>query len=99
MQVNGGQAVEDLQKLATIKISTQDSYVVLLQGNSELMLGFYNVQWFPIVSWSFRSPRLSDLMDYYRFIEISIKECRSNGIDCKIHGLSIIGRNRWELNR
>ena len=36
-----------------------------------------------------------DQMDYYRFIELSIKECRSNGIDCKIHGLSIVGRNRF----
>ena len=33
VQVTGGQSVEDLQKLATIKISAQDSYVVLLQGN------------------------------------------------------------------
>ena len=29
---------------------------------------------------------------YYRFIEIHVKACKSNGIDCKIRGLSIIGR-------
>lgn len=33
---------------------------------------------------------------YHRYIEIAIKQCRSSGIDCKIHGLSIIGRVRAE---
>ena len=31
---------------------------------------------------------------YYRFIEVAIKQCRQSGIDCKIHGLSVIGRFR-----
>ncbi|KAL5011340.1 hypothetical protein ScPMuIL_009891 [Solemya velum] len=35
---------------------------------------------------------LQDMNDYQRFIEISIKQCRSSGIDCKVHGLSITGR-------
>ena len=34
------------------------------------------------------------LFQHYRFIEIAIKQCRQSGIDCKIHGLSIIGRYR-----
>ena len=29
---------------------------------------------------------------YYKLIEIQIKTCKSNGIDCKVHGLSVIGR-------
>lgn len=33
-------------------------------------------------------------LQYYRYIEIAIKQCRQSGIDCKIHGLSIIGRYR-----
>lgn len=33
---------------------------------------------------------------YHRYIEIAIKQCRSSGIDCKVHGLSIIGRIRAE---
>lgn len=33
---------------------------------------------------------------YHRYIEIAIKQCRSSGIDCKIHGLSILGRIRAE---
>ncbi|XP_064637694.1 E3 ubiquitin-protein ligase HERC2-like isoform X2 [Lineus longissimus] len=37
---------------------------------------------------------LQDINEYYRFIEISIRQCKSSGIDCKIHGLSIQGRLR-----
>lgn len=33
-------------------------------------------------------------LQYYRFIEIAIKQCRSSGIDCKVHGLSIVGRRK-----
>jgi len=27
---------------------------------------------------------------------VAIKQCRSSGIDCKIHGLSLVGRIRAE---
>uniref|UniRef100_A0A8C9RA53 E3 ubiquitin-protein ligase HERC2 n=1 Tax=Scleropages formosus TaxID=113540 RepID=A0A8C9RA53_SCLFO len=37
---------------------------------------------------------LNDCTEYHRYIEIAIKQCRSSGIDCKIHGLSIVGRIR-----
>ena len=36
----------------------------------------------------------SVMFQCYHFIEISIKQCKSSGIDCKVHGLSIIGRLR-----
>nr|XP_057930109.1 E3 ubiquitin-protein ligase HERC2 isoform X3 [Doryrhamphus excisus] len=39
---------------------------------------------------------LSDCTEYHRYIEIAIKQCRSSGIDCKIHGLGIVGRIRAE---
>ncbi|XP_028301238.1 E3 ubiquitin-protein ligase HERC2 isoform X2 [Gouania willdenowi] len=39
---------------------------------------------------------LSDCAEYHRYIEIAIKQCRSSGIDCKIHGLNIVGRIRAE---
>ncbi|KAB5583793.1 hypothetical protein PHYPO_G00099730 [Pangasianodon hypophthalmus] len=39
---------------------------------------------------------LNDCTEYHRYIEIAIKQCRSSGIDCKIHGLSIVGRIRAE---
>uniref|UniRef100_A0A8C6IVD5 HECT-type E3 ubiquitin transferase n=1 Tax=Melopsittacus undulatus TaxID=13146 RepID=A0A8C6IVD5_MELUD len=41
-------------------------------------------------------PLLNDCTEYHRYIEIAIKQCRSSGIDCKIHGLSILGRIRAE---
>ena len=29
---------------------------------------------------------------FYRFIEIAIRQCKSSGIDCKVHGLTIRGQ-------
>lgn len=29
----------------------------------------------------------------YRFIEVAIKQCRNGGIDCKVHGIQLVGRN------
>ena len=34
------------------------------------------------------------MFQYFRYIEIGIKQCRSSGIDCKVHGLTILGRLR-----
>ncbi|XP_012892587.1 PREDICTED: E3 ubiquitin-protein ligase HERC2-like, partial [Dipodomys ordii] len=39
---------------------------------------------------------LNDCTEYHRYIEIAIKQCRSSGIDCKIHGLVLLGRIRAE---
>jgi len=33
---------------------------------------------------------------YYSVVEIAIRQCRSSGIDCKIHGLAVRGRLRSE---
>ncbi|XP_045543165.1 E3 ubiquitin-protein ligase HERC2 isoform X2 [Salmo salar] len=41
-------------------------------------------------------PLLNDCTEYHRYIEIAIKQCRSSGIDCKIHCLGIVGRIRAE---
>ncbi|XP_019484450.1 PREDICTED: E3 ubiquitin-protein ligase HERC2 [Hipposideros armiger] len=41
-------------------------------------------------------PLLNDCTEYHRFVEIAIKQCRSSGIDCKIHGLVLLGRIRAE---
>lgn len=54
-------------------------------------------------------------IQYYPIIEINISKCRNNGIDCKIHGMSIVGvkkqchgelktsvsflANDWDLNQ
>ncbi|KAL1138806.1 hypothetical protein AAG570_008868, partial [Ranatra chinensis] len=37
---------------------------------------------------------LSDIKEYYPFIEIAIKHCWNGGIDCKIHALYITGRKK-----
>ncbi|MEE6507644.1 hypothetical protein FKM82_027611 [Ascaphus truei] len=39
---------------------------------------------------------LSDCTEYHRYIEVAIKQCRSSGIDCKIHELSMMGQIRAE---
>ncbi|XP_027882785.1 E3 ubiquitin-protein ligase HERC2 isoform X2 [Xiphophorus couchianus] len=39
---------------------------------------------------------LTDCTEFHRYIEIAIKQCRSSGIDCKIHGLRMVGRIRAE---
>ena len=31
-------------------------------------------------------------MQYVKYIEIGIKECKSGGIDCRVHGLAITGK-------
>ncbi|XP_015606913.1 E3 ubiquitin-protein ligase HERC2 isoform X2 [Cephus cinctus] len=42
---------------------------------------------------------LQDVKEYYPCIEISIKQCRNGGIDCKIHGLHIVGRKKLYENQ
>ncbi|XP_077983839.1 E3 ubiquitin-protein ligase HERC2-like [Glandiceps talaboti] len=37
---------------------------------------------------------LQDLTEYHRFIEIAICQCKSSGIDCKVHGIHLVGRMR-----
>lgn len=37
---------------------------------------------------------LSDLKEYYRFIEVNVLQCRNGGIDCRVHGFNIVGRQR-----
>ncbi|XP_070553640.1 E3 ubiquitin-protein ligase HERC2-like isoform X2 [Ptychodera flava] len=35
---------------------------------------------------------LQDQTEYYRYVEIAIRQCKSSGIDCKVHGIQVIGR-------
>jgi E3 ubiquitin-protein ligase HERC2 len=37
---------------------------------------------------------LSDIKEYFKYIEISILECRNGGVDCRVHGLYLVGRHR-----
>jgi E3 ubiquitin-protein ligase HERC2 len=56
------------------------------------MLVFSTAPVFNDVSWNLNM--FVSYFQYYRFIEISIRQCKSSGIDCKIHGLSIQARIR-----
>ncbi|XP_077868707.1 E3 ubiquitin-protein ligase HERC2-like [Saccoglossus kowalevskii] len=35
---------------------------------------------------------LQDVTEYHRFMEIAIRQCKSSGIDCKVHGVYMTGR-------
>lgn len=39
-------------------------------------------------------PLLSDLKHHYTWIELGIKHCRNNGIQCRVHSLNIVGRRK-----
>ncbi|KAL8607282.1 hypothetical protein ACOMHN_047613 [Nucella lapillus] len=39
---------------------------------------------------------ISDLSEFYELFEVGIRQCRNSGIDCKIHGLSIVAHRRSE---
>lgn len=41
---------------------------------------------------------ISELKEFYRFVEINILQCRNGGIDCRVHGLSINGRLRTDCD-
>lgn len=50
--------------------------------------------WVSIKNSDTNVPLLSDLRQYYKWIEIVIKQCRNNGIQCKVHGANITGRRK-----
>ncbi|XP_025832237.1 E3 ubiquitin-protein ligase HERC2 [Agrilus planipennis] len=37
---------------------------------------------------------LCNMNEYYPLIEVAVVKCRNGGIDCKIHGLSVVGSKR-----
>ncbi|XP_015113813.1 E3 ubiquitin-protein ligase HERC2 [Diachasma alloeum] len=42
---------------------------------------------------------LQNMREYYSCIEIAIKQCRNGGIDCKVHGLQILGKKKLFENQ
>lgn len=50
--------------------------------------------WVSVNSCDTAVPLLTEMKQYYQYIEIVIKQCRNNGIQCKVHGLNIIGRKK-----
>ena len=44
----------------------------------------------------YSDPHCSNADFLLRYLEIGIKQCRNGGIDCKMHGLQVIGKKRSE---
>uniref|UniRef100_A0A182IU73 HECT-type E3 ubiquitin transferase n=1 Tax=Anopheles atroparvus TaxID=41427 RepID=A0A182IU73_ANOAO len=85
-----------VQSLAIIvdpdDFSHMPSLVVVRVGCSHLTLK--DLCWVSISPTDVTVPLLTDCKQYYRWIEIRIKQCRNNGIQCKVHGLSIVGKRK-----
>lgn len=85
--VSGGETVATLKEIRTINVGDTESILTILSDASEVKSRFSAA-----VSVLQLAPFNCTWKQYYRFIEISVKHCKSNGIDCRVHGLSIIGR-------
>ncbi|KFB50142.1 hypothetical protein ZHAS_00018200 [Anopheles sinensis] len=85
-----------VQSLAIIvdpdDFSHMPSLVVVRVGCSQVTLK--DLCWVSISPTDVTVPLLTDCKQYYRWIEIRIKQCRNNGIQCKVHGLSIVGKRK-----
>lgn len=94
----GGSSLNNLIELKTININPTDTNALLLNDCTEVgcLLMSSSFYYYIIYFLSFNSNFMMSFPQYHRYIEIAIKQCRSSGIDCKVHGLSIIGRIRAE---
>ncbi|XP_065364219.1 probable E3 ubiquitin-protein ligase HERC2 [Calliphora vicina] len=72
--------------------SHMPSLVVTRVGDSIGNLKEYS--WISIKNTDTTVALMTDVRQYYPWIEIVIKQCRNNGIQCKVHSLNIIGRRK-----
>lgn len=72
--------------------SHMPSLVVVRVGDS--IENLRDFSWVSIKNSDTNVTLLSDLRQYYQWIEIVIKQCRNNGIQCKVHGINITGRRK-----
>uniref|UniRef100_A0A182QWD0 HECT-type E3 ubiquitin transferase n=1 Tax=Anopheles farauti TaxID=69004 RepID=A0A182QWD0_9DIPT len=72
--------------------SHMPSLVVIRVGDDSFSMT--DLRWVSINPTAVTMPLLVDCKQYYRWIEIRIKQCRNNGIQCRVHGLSIVGKRR-----
>ncbi|XP_052902276.1 probable E3 ubiquitin-protein ligase HERC2 [Anopheles moucheti] len=72
--------------------SHMPSLVVVRVGDDSFSMT--DLRWVSINSTTVTMPLLTDCKQYYRLIEIRIKQCRNNGIQCRVHGLSIVGKRK-----
>ncbi|XP_030381589.1 probable E3 ubiquitin-protein ligase HERC2 [Scaptodrosophila lebanonensis] len=81
----------------TLRVSPEDhshmpSLVEVRVGECVDSLKEYT--WIPIKSTATSVLLMQDVRHYFPWIEIVIKQCQNNGIQCKVHGLEIVGRRQ-----
>ncbi|XP_055844671.1 probable E3 ubiquitin-protein ligase HERC2 isoform X2 [Episyrphus balteatus] len=72
--------------------SHMPSLIVTRVGDSIPNLKEYS--WVSVKNSDVNVSLMNDVRQYYQYVEIVIKHCRNNGIQCKVHGINIIGRRR-----
>ncbi|KAG5682896.1 hypothetical protein PVAND_012214 [Polypedilum vanderplanki] len=72
--------------------SHQPSTIIVRTGDSLSNLKDFN--WVTIRSNDTHVIILSNVRQYFNWIEIYIKQCRNNGIQCRIHDLYIVGKRK-----
>ncbi|BFG02621.1 probable E3 ubiquitin-protein ligase HERC2 [Drosophila madeirensis] len=50
--------------------------------------------WIPVPAGASRVLLMQQVPTYYPWIEIVVKQCQNNGIQCKVHGLQFVGRRQ-----
>lgn len=72
--------------------SHQPALIVVRVGDSSSNLKDYN--WVSIQPTDTTVNLLSHVKQYHGWIEIFIKQCRNNGIQCRVHQINVIGRRK-----
>ncbi|KAF5270348.1 hypothetical protein FQR65_LT05536 [Abscondita terminalis] len=89
-----------VKSLKMIVDSTDNSYmpsvIVVSGGNTVSSLTEINVV--NVKATDNTVTLLTNLDQHYPLIEVAVIKCRNGGIDCKVHGLSIVGLKRQNQN-
>lgn len=72
--------------------SHQPSTIIVRAGDSLMSLKDFN--WVTIRSNDTQVVLLSNVRQFFSCIEIYIKQCRNNGIQCRIHDLYVVGKRK-----
>ncbi|KAI8034196.1 hypothetical protein M5D96_013047 [Drosophila gunungcola] len=50
--------------------------------------------WIPVPAGASRVLLMQQVPTYYPWVEVVVKQCQNNGIQCKVHGLKFVGRRQ-----
>lgn len=79
--INGGHSMNSMAELNIVNVKSHDTTVLLLSNLDKVRTLHY----------SSLDDFNSFIFQHYPIIEINITKCRNNGIDCKVHGLTLVG--------